>query len=54
MIYIDIMRNQSFSTLPVAIFRQCCINNQNIHNTNNHIVYRVYMMICWTSSKAQN
>ena len=36
-IYIDLMRNQSFSTLPVAIFRQCCINNQNIHNTNNHM-----------------
>ena len=36
-IYIDLMRNQPFWTLPVAIFRQYCINNQNIHNTNNHV-----------------
>ena len=31
------MRNQPFSTLPVPIFRQCCINNQNIYNTDNHM-----------------
>ena len=36
-LYIDLMRNQPFSTLPVAIFRQCCINNKNIRNTNNHM-----------------
>ena len=30
------MRNHPFSTLPVAISRQCCIDNQNIHSTNNH------------------
>ena len=36
-IYIDLMCNQPFSTTPLAIFRQRCINNQNIHNINNHM-----------------
>ena len=31
------MRNHSFSTLTVAISQQCCIDNQTIHNINNHI-----------------
>ena len=31
------MRNHSFSTLTVAISHQCCIDNQNIHNTNDHM-----------------
>ena len=36
-IYLDLMRNHSFSTLTMAISPQCCINNQNIHNTHNHM-----------------
>ena len=36
-IYLDLMLNHPFSTLPVAISQQCCIDNQNIHNTNNHM-----------------
>ena len=36
-IYLDLMCNHPFSTLPVAISQQCRINNQNIHNTNNHM-----------------
>ena len=32
-----LMRNHPFSTLPVAISRQCCIDNQNVHNTNSHM-----------------
>ena len=36
-IYFDLMRNHSFSTLIVVISRECCIDNQNIHNTNNHM-----------------
>ena len=31
------MRNHPFSTIPVAISRQCYIDNQNIQNTNNHM-----------------
>ena len=31
------MRNRSYSTLTVAIAQQRCINNQNIHNTNDHM-----------------
>ena len=31
------MRDHPFSILPVAIFQQCCIDNQNIRNTNNHM-----------------
>ena len=48
------MRNQPFSTLPVPIFRQCCINNQNIHNTNNHMCLSCVRDDMVTSSKAQN
>ena len=33
-IYIGLMHNHPFLTLPS---RQCCIDNQNIHNTNNHM-----------------
>ena len=29
-IYLDLMRNHPFSTVPVAISRQRCIDNQNI------------------------
>ena len=36
-IYLDLMRNRPFSTLPLAISQQCCIDNQNIHSTNNHM-----------------
>ena len=36
-IYLDLMLNHSFSTFTVAIFQQCCIDNQNIYNTNNHM-----------------
>ena len=32
-----LMRNHSFSTLCVAIYQQCCIDNQYIHNTNDHM-----------------
>ena len=31
------MRNYPFSPLPMAISRQCCIDYQNIHKTNNHM-----------------
>ena len=31
------MRDHTFSTLTVAISQQGCIDNQNIHNTNNHM-----------------
>ena len=31
------MRNHSFPTLTVAISQKCCIDNQNIHNTKNHM-----------------
>ena len=36
-IHLDLMPNHPFSTLPVAISKQCCIDNQNIHNTNNQM-----------------
>ena len=36
-IYLDLMCNHPFSTLPVAVSQQCCIDNQSIHNTNNHM-----------------
>ena len=32
-----LMSNYSFSTLSVAIFQQCYIDNQNIFKTNNHM-----------------
>ena len=31
------MRNHSFSILIMPISQQCCIENQKIHNTNNHM-----------------
>ena len=31
------MRNHSFSIFTVAISQQCYIDNQTIHNTNNHM-----------------
>ena len=31
------MRNHSFSTLTVAISQHCCIDYQNIYNTNNNM-----------------
>ena len=36
-IYRDLNHNHPFSTLPVAISRQFCIDNKNIHNTNIHV-----------------
>ena len=36
-IYLDLMCNHPFWTLPVVISQQCCIDNQNIYNTNNHM-----------------
>ena len=45
-IYIDLMHKHPFLTLPVAISRQCCIDKQNIHNTNNVCVHRMCVIIC--------
>ena len=36
-IYIDLMHNHPILTLSVAISGQCCIDNHNIYNTNNHM-----------------
>ena len=36
-IYIDLMCYHPFSTLPVAISGQCCIDNENFHNTNHYM-----------------
>ena len=33
----DSENNHPFSTIPVAISQRCCIDNQNIHNTNKHM-----------------